>query len=145
MDSSTKSMSRTSRRSCQTSSKRYAVAASFLSTTVDASHDKSRHICFTCDTISKARRADFVQTADLHAQAMQACSAPVMLQNLIRGRGVFCRSLMKSQLASPTFTPTYAALIAIINTKFPEIGELLLKRVISQVNLHHNLLSCCQD
>lgn len=55
-------------------------------------------------------------------------------QNLIRGRGVFCRSMMKSQLASPTFTPTYAALVAIINTKFPEIGELLLKRVISQVN-----------
>lgn len=40
---------------------------------------------------------------------------------------------MKSQLASLTFTPTYAALVAIINTKFPEIGELLLKRVISQV------------
>lgn len=58
-----------------------------------------------------------------------------LLQNLIRGRGVFCRSMMKSQLASPTFTPTYAALVAIINTKFPEIGELLLKRVISQVNL----------
>ena len=55
------------------------------------------------------------------------------LQNLIRGRGVFCRSIVKSQLASPTFTPTYAALVAIINTKFPEIGELLLKRVISQV------------
>ena len=61
-----------------------------------------------------------------------------MLQNLIRGRGVFCRSMMKSQLASPTFTPTYAALVAIINTKFPEIGELLLKRVISQVSwMHH--------
>ena len=46
---------------------------------------------------------------------------------------------MKSQLASPTFTPTYAALIAIINTKFPEIGELLLKRVISQVSMHGSL------
>ncbi len=46
---------------------------------------------------------------------------------------------MKSQLASPTFTPTYAALIAIINTKFPEIGELLLKRVISQVGMHGSL------
>ncbi|KAL3147436.1 hypothetical protein ABBQ38_014499 [Trebouxia sp. C0009 RCD-2024] len=56
----------------------------------------------------------------------------IFSENLIRGRGVFCRSIMKSQLASPTFTPTYAALVAIINTKFPEIGELLLKRVISQ-------------
>ena len=27
------------------------------------------------------------------------------LQNLIRGRGLFCRSIMKSQMASPAFTP----------------------------------------
>lgn len=50
---------------------------------------------------------------------------------------------MKSQLASPTFTPTYAALVAIINTKFPEIGELLLKRVISQVGFTGP--SCCNS
>ena len=31
---------------------------------------------------------------------------------------------------SPTFTHVYAALAAIINTKFPNIGELLLKRLI---------------
>jgi len=39
---------------------------------------------------------------------------------------------MKSQAASPNFTAVYAALIAIINTKMPEIGELLLKRLIDQ-------------
>ena len=33
-------------------------------------------------------------------------------------------------MASPTFTHVYAALAAIINTKFPNIGELLLKRLI---------------
>ncbi|GAB4823495.1 hypothetical protein N2152v2_010541 [Parachlorella kessleri] len=53
-------------------------------------------------------------------------------ENLIRGRGLFCRSLMKSQLASPAFTPVYAALVAVINTKLPEIGELLLHRVVTQ-------------
>lgn len=73
------------------------------------------------------------QACPIHADTSFA------LQNLIRGRGVFCRSIMKSQLASPTFTPTYAALVAIINTKFPEIGELLLKRVISQVLPHTSL------
>ena len=57
----------------------------------------------------------------------------MLLQNLIRGRGLFCRSLMKSQLASPAFTPVYAALVAVINTKLPEIGELLLHRVVTQV------------
>lgn len=57
-------------------------------------------------------------------------TAPVCscLQNLVRGRGLFCRSMMKSQLASPSFSPVYAALTAVVNTKFPEIGELLLGR-----------------
>jgi pre-mRNA-splicing factor CWC22 len=29
-------------------------------------------------------------------------------ENLQRGRGLFCRSIMKSQMASPTFTSVYA-------------------------------------
>merc|ERR1719471_824119 len=53
-------------------------------------------------------------------------------ENLVRGRGLFCRSVMKAQMASPQFTSVYAALVAIINTKMPEIGELLCKRVIMQ-------------
>lgn len=53
-------------------------------------------------------------------------------QNLIRGRGLFCRSIMKSQMASPTYTPVFAALVAVVNTKFPEIGALLLHRLVLQ-------------
>jgi pre-mRNA-splicing factor CWC22 len=56
----------------------------------------------------------------------------VFSENLVRGRGLLCRSLMKSQMASPGFSPVYAALVAVINTKFPEIGELLLHRVVTQ-------------
>ena len=52
-------------------------------------------------------------------------------ENILRGMGLLCRSLMRSQVASPPFTPVYAALIAVINTKFPEIGELLLHRVLT--------------
>ena len=37
---------------------------------------------------------------------------------------------MTAQAASPTFTHVYAALVAIVNTKFPQIGELIIKRVI---------------
>lgn len=50
--------------------------------------------------------------------------------NLIRGRGLFARAIMKAQLASPGFTPIYASLISVINTKLPENGELILKRII---------------
>ncbi len=35
-------------------------------------------------------------------------------------------------MASPNFTHVYCALVAVLNTKMPEIGELLLKRVIMQ-------------
>ncbi len=36
---------------------------------------------------------------------------------------------MKAQLASPGFTPIFAAVMAVVNTKIPENGELLLKRL----------------
>ena len=53
-------------------------------------------------------------------------------ENLIRGRGLFARSMMKAQAASLPFTPVFAALVAIINTKLPQVGELILTRLISQ-------------
>jgi pre-mRNA-splicing factor CWC22 len=53
-------------------------------------------------------------------------------ENLVRGRGLFCRSIMKAQAASLPFTPIYAAMVAIVNTKLPQVGELLLIRLIVQ-------------
>ena len=53
-------------------------------------------------------------------------------ENLIRGRGLFGRSVMKAQASSLPFTPVFAALVAIINTKLPQVGELVLTRLISQ-------------
>ncbi|XP_073064711.1 uncharacterized protein [Primulina eburnea] len=54
-------------------------------------------------------------------------------ENLIRGRGLFCRSCMKSQMASPGFTDVFGGLVAVVNTKFPEVGDLLLRRIILQL------------
>jgi pre-mRNA-splicing factor CWC22 len=51
--------------------------------------------------------------------------------NLIRGRGLFARALTKAQLISPGFTHIYAALVAVVNTKLPENGELILKRCVA--------------
>jgi pre-mRNA-splicing factor CWC22 len=53
-------------------------------------------------------------------------------ENLIRGRGLFARSVMKAQAASLPFTPVFAALVAILNSKLPQVGELVLTRLISQ-------------
>ncbi|PWN91639.1 MIF4G-domain-containing protein [Acaromyces ingoldii] len=52
--------------------------------------------------------------------------------NLIRGRGLFCRSIMKAQAQSLPFTPVFAALASIVNTKLPMVGELLVTRLVSQ-------------
>jgi pre-mRNA-splicing factor CWC22 len=35
-------------------------------------------------------------------------------------------------MASPSFSAVYAAVVAVVNTKFPELGELVLKRVVLQ-------------
>lgn len=53
-------------------------------------------------------------------------------ENIVRGRGLLCKSLIQAQAASPTFTNVYAALVAVITSKFPNIGELLLKRLVLQ-------------
>lgn len=56
----------------------------------------------------------------------------LLRENIVRGRGLLARSIIQVQTASPTFTPVYAALTAIINSKFPVVGELLLKRLVIQ-------------
>jgi len=53
-------------------------------------------------------------------------------ENLIRGRGLYCRSIMKAQAAALPFTPIYAAMTAIVNTKLPQVGELLVRRLVVQ-------------
>lgn len=54
-------------------------------------------------------------------------------ENLIRGRGLFCRTCLKSQLASPGFTDVFAALVSVVNAKFPQVGYLLLRRIVLQL------------
>lgn len=53
-------------------------------------------------------------------------------ENLVRGRGLFCRSIMKAAASSSAFVSIYAAMAAIINTKLPQVGELLVHRLIVQ-------------
>lgn len=53
-------------------------------------------------------------------------------ENLVRGRGLYCRSMMKAQTASLPFTPVYAAVTAVVNTKLPAVGALLLTRLVLQ-------------
>ena len=47
----------------------------------------------------------------------------LIAENIVRGRGLLARSVMKAQTASPIFTHVYAALVAVVNTKVREGGE----------------------
>ena len=53
-------------------------------------------------------------------------------ENLLRGRGLLTKSILKAQTASPTFTHVYACLVGCINTKLPDVARLLLHRVVDQ-------------
>ena len=53
-------------------------------------------------------------------------------EDIIKGRGLLCRSIMKAQSASLPFTPIYAALVAVVNSRVPKIGELLMNRLLVQ-------------
>ncbi len=53
-------------------------------------------------------------------------------ENILRGKGLLARAIIKAQMASPNFTHVYASLIAVINTKLPEIANLIIRRVVLQ-------------
>ncbi|GCA62464.1 hypothetical protein KIPB_003678 [Kipferlia bialata] len=50
--------------------------------------------------------------------------------NLIRGRGLFAKILLETQAADPGRTPVYAALVAVVNAKLPDVGRLVAHRVV---------------
>jgi pre-mRNA-splicing factor CWC22 len=53
-------------------------------------------------------------------------------ENLLRGKGLLTRAIIKAQMASPNFTHVYASLVAVINTKLPNIVKLIIDRYILQ-------------
>ena len=63
---------------------------------------------------------------------IKAVVPELFAENLIRGRGLFARSIMKAQASSLSYTPVFAALVAIINTKLHQVGELIFVRLVSQ-------------
>ena len=44
-------------------------------------------------------------------------------ENIVRGRGLLCRSIIQAQAASPTFTHVYSALVAVINSKVRSVHQ----------------------
>jgi pre-mRNA-splicing factor CWC22 len=55
-------------------------------------------------------------------------------ENLVRGRGLLARSLMRTQQVDPDLTPVLAALVSRINKDLPTVVDLLCHRLVVQWN-----------
>ncbi len=64
---------------------------------------------------------------------VQECAFDLLRVNIVRGKGLFCKSLMRAQLASVHFSAVYASLISVMNTRIPEVTELMLYRLVVQL------------
>jgi pre-mRNA-splicing factor CWC22 len=49
----------------------------------------------------------------------------LLKENIVKGRGLLCRSIIQAQAASLTFTHVYAALVAVINSKVRLLEQLV--------------------
>ncbi|KAL5238475.1 hypothetical protein ACI65C_005885 [Semiaphis heraclei] len=56
----------------------------------------------------------------------------ILRLNIIRGRGILCKCIMKAQLASTGNTQIYALFIALIYEEISTVGELILIRCLKQ-------------
>ena len=57
----------------------------------------------------------------------------IFSENLIRGMGLFSKAILRAQSFSPTFTDVFVSLVSVVNSRLPEVVELLLHR--ATVNL----------
>ncbi|CEF67167.1 Pre-mRNA-splicing factor CWC22 homolog [Strongyloides ratti] len=74
----------------------------------------------------------------LNAQNIVPVLQELMKVNIIRGKGLLVKALIQAQAFSPTFSNVYAAFVSLINSKFPNIGELLIKRLVIQFKRCYN-------
>ncbi|XP_073313577.1 uncharacterized protein [Primulina huaijiensis] len=85
---------------------------------------------------TKERITELVSNVNI--SNVREIGAEISKEDLFEGRGVFCQEIMKSQMNSPRLTNVYAALVAIINSNFPDLGLLLVKRVLLKLKDEYN-------
>jgi len=66
-----------------------------------------------------------VNVANIHSVILELFN-----HNLVRGKGLLAKSIMKAQSASTNFTNVFAALVSILNTKLPDIVKIIIHRVL---------------
>ncbi|GET93614.1 hypothetical protein, conserved [Leishmania tarentolae] len=70
----------------------------------------------------------------LNKDNLEQSAVELFRENLIRGRGLLARSMMRTQQVDPDLTPVLAALTSRINKDLPTVVELLCRRLVVQWN-----------
>ncbi|XP_037958156.1 putative uncharacterized protein DDB_G0282133 [Teleopsis dalmanni] len=84
------------------------------------------------------KKSIYGQITKIDVDNVLIISHVLLREDIVRGRNLFCRSILLIQAEHSDLTNAYAALVAIINSRFPNIGELLLKRLIFQFKIAYS-------
>uniref|UniRef100_A0AC35U999 MIF4G domain-containing protein n=1 Tax=Rhabditophanes sp. KR3021 TaxID=114890 RepID=A0AC35U999_9BILA len=68
---------------------------------------------------------------------LNAFAELLLKQNIVKGKDLLVESLITSQLSFPMISNVYAALAAKINYKMPEIGQLLVSRLLKEFGKYY--------
>ncbi|CAN8074149.1 unnamed protein product [Agarophyton chilense] len=69
----------------------------------------------------------------LNASNLPHCVIDLFRLNLVRARGLFCKAVLRAQVASPNLSPVFACFVAVVGSRFPAIVNLLLRRLVAQL------------
>ncbi|GER49843.1 pre-mRNA-splicing factor cwc22 [Striga asiatica] len=74
----------------------------------------------------------------LDSDNIRRVAEEIMSHDVVWCRGPFCEAVMLAQSVSPDLSTLYAALVAAVNSRFPDVGLLLVKRVVLQLRTTYN-------
>jgi len=66
----------------------------------------------------------------LNVQNIKNIIIELFNENLLRGKGLLAKSILNSQVCSINYSNVFAALLAVINSKLPDVVKILLHRLI---------------
>lgn len=63
---------------------------------------------------------------------IEATAIETLRENVVRGRGLLCKALLRAQLANPDMAAVFACYVAVLNKELPAVGALLGRRLAIQ-------------
>lgn len=105
---------------------------------IDVGYDKSRFVLRQRKAWEGEKRVVHGTVNRLNSETIKPLIHVLFSKvNLIRLRGVLAKSILQAAVSSPRYSTVYAALISVINSKLPEVGELVVQRAILAFRRHY--------